>query len=167
MEEDAEGGLDRKESKRVDTAGDRGNERRLVIVTASHKTEDDVFRARDEGGRSGEGDDVGVQRGAEEDSTTEEKVDGGDTGGKGMGLEDLREVVRNRSVWRMLTITVTIGFIESTAQGRGVQYVHWVMHKCIMVKVGGKRNTRKVCKKQVNLCKTEGEVCQSMGEIII
>jgi len=22
--------------------------------------------------------------------------------------------------------------------GRGVQYVHWVMHKCIMVKVGGK-----------------------------
>ena len=33
---------------------------------------------------------------------------------------------------------------------RGVQYVHWVMHKCIMVKVGGK-NTRKVCKKQVNL----------------
>ena len=21
---------------------------------------------------------------------------------------------------------------------RGVQYVHWVMHKCIMVKVGGK-----------------------------
>src|SRR6218665_935455 len=38
--------------------------------------------------------------------------------------------------------------------GRGVQYVHWVMHKCIMVKVGGKRNTRKVCKKQVNLSKT-------------
>jgi len=29
---------------------------------------------------------------------------------------------------------------------RGVQYVHCVMHKCIMVKVGGKRNTRKVCK---------------------
>jgi len=23
------------------------------------------------------------------------------------------------------------------AVGRGVQYVHWVMHKCIMVKVGG------------------------------
>ena len=22
-------------------------------------------------------------------------------------------------------------------EGRGVQYVHWVMHKCIMVKVGG------------------------------
>src|SRR6218665_219781 len=40
---------------------------------------------------------------------------------------------------------------------RGVQYVHWVMHKCIMVKVGGKRNTRKVCKKQVNLCKTGGK----------
>src|SRR6218665_1740615 len=49
---------------------------------------------------------------------------------------------------------------------RGVQYVHWVMHKCIMVKVGGKRNTRRVCKKQVNLFK-RGEICQSMGEIII
>ena len=35
------------------------------------------------------------------------------------------------------------------------------MHKCIMVKVGGKGNTRKVCKKQVNLSKTEGEICQS------
>src|SRR6218665_2280525 len=81
MEEDAEGGLDRKESKRVDTAGDRGNERRLVIVTESHKTEDDVFRARDEGGRSGERDDVGVRRGEEEERTAEEKVDGGDSGG--------------------------------------------------------------------------------------
>ena len=38
---------------------------------------------------------------------------------------------------------------------RGVQYVHWVMHKCIMVKVGGKRNTHKVCKKQVNFYKTD------------
>src|SRR6218665_3327313 len=40
---------------------------------------------------------------------------------------------------------------------RGVQYMHWVMHKCIMVKVGGKRNTQKVCKKQVNFDKTEGK----------
>jgi len=39
---------------------------------------------------------------------------------------------------------------------RGVQYVHWVMHKCIMVKVGEKRNTHKVCKKQVNFSKTGG-----------
>ena len=46
--------------------------------------------------------------------------------------------------------------------GRGVQYVHWVMHKCITVKVGGKRNTRKVCKSQVNLSKT-GRICQSRG----
>ena len=50
---------------------------------------------------------------------------------------------------------------------RGVQYVHWVMHKCIMVKVGGNEIPRKVCKKQVNLCKTEGKICQSRGEIII
>ena len=41
---------------------------------------------------------------------------------------------------------------------RGVQYVHWVMHKCITVKVGEKRNTRKVCKKQVNLSKTGGNL---------
>jgi len=32
-------------------------------------------------------------------------------------------------------------------EGRGVQYVHCVMHKCIMVKKEGKRKTRKVCKK--------------------
>src|SRR6218665_3725148 len=30
---------------------------------------------------------------------------------------------------------------------RGVQYMHCVMHKCIMVKLGGKRKTHKVCKK--------------------
>jgi len=29
---------------------------------------------------------------------------------------------------------------------RGVQYMHYVMHKCIMVKVGGKRNTRRLWK---------------------
>src|SRR6218665_1504600 len=39
---------------------------------------------------------------------------------------------------------------------RGVQYVHWVMHKCIMVKAEGTRNTHKVCKKQVNFSKTGG-----------
>src|SRR6218665_685487 len=37
------------------------------------------------------------------------------------------------------------------------------MHKCIMVKVGGKRNTRKVCKKQVNLCKTGGKYLSKEG----
>ena len=44
--------------------------------------------------------------------------------------------------------------------------MHWVMHKCIMVKVGGKRNTRKVGQKQVNLSKTGRKICQSRGEII-
>ena len=69
-----------KKKERVDTAGDRGNERRLVIVIESHKTEDDVFRTRGVGGRSGE-DGVGVWRGEEEEGTTEEKVNGGDNGG--------------------------------------------------------------------------------------
>src|SRR6218665_1446573 len=45
---------------------------------------------------------------------------------------------------------------------RGVQYVHWVMHKCIMVKVGG-GNTHKVCKKLVNFPKTGVEICESRG----
>src|SRR6218665_3618764 len=46
---------------------------------------------------------------------------------------------------------------------RGVQYVHWVMHKCIMVKVGGK-NTRKVCKKLLNFLKTEGKIFEIGGK---
>ena len=50
---------------------------------------------------------------------------------------------------------------------RGVQYVHWVMHKCIMVRVGGKRNTHKVCKKQVNFLNTAAEILKVEGEIII
>jgi len=49
---------------------------------------------------------------------------------------------------------------------RGVQYVHWVMHKCIMAKVGGK-NTQKVCKKLLNFLKTGGEICESRGEMRI
>ena len=52
---------------------------------------------------------------------------------------------------------------EGLAANRGVQYVHWVMHKCIMVKVWGK-NTRKVCKKQVNLPKTGGEFVKVGGK---
>src|SRR6218665_213147 len=48
--------------------------------------------------------------------------------------------------------------------GRDVQYVHWVMHKCIMVKVGGKRNTSKVCKKQVNFSKTRGKFVKAEGK---
>src|SRR6218665_1274907 len=43
------------------------------------------------------------------------------------------------------------------AMFRGVQYVYWVMHKCIMVKVGGKRNKHKICKKQVKFSKTGGK----------
>jgi len=46
----------------------------------------------------------------------------------------------------------------------GVQYVHCVMHKCIMVKVGGKRNTRKVCKKHVNFAKTRGKFRKAGGK---
>ena len=33
-------------------------------------------------------------------------MDGGDNGGTRMGLEELREAVRNWSAWRMLTMAV-------------------------------------------------------------
>ena len=48
-------------------------------------------------------------------------------------------------------------------RARGVQYVHWVMHKCIMVKVWGK-NTRKVCKNLLNFLKIGGKFWKQ-GEI--
>src|SRR6218665_65746 len=82
LEKDAEGSVDREENERGETAGDSGNERRLVIVTESHKTEDDDFRARDEGERSGERDGVAVRR-REEERTAEENMDEGDAGGNG------------------------------------------------------------------------------------
>jgi len=49
---------------------------------------------------------------------------------------------------------------------RGVQYVRCVMHKCIMVKLKGKRKTHKVCEKDVNFMKSEGKFAK-VGEIII
>ena len=36
------------------------------------------------------------------------------------------------------------GYFCSASSSRGIQYVHWVMHKCIMVKVRGEKITRKV-----------------------
>ena len=33
--------------------------------------------------------------------------------------------------------------IDANVECRGVQYVYWVMHKCIMVKVGGKVGNEK------------------------
>ena len=59
---------------------------------------------------------------------------------------------------------VYVGRGGALVKSRGVQYVHWVMHKCIMVKVGGKRNTRKVCKTQVNLSKIGRKICQRRGK---
>src|SRR6218665_3448538 len=57
---------------------------------------------------------------------------------------------------------------NESLDNRGVQYLHWVMHKCITVKVGGKRNTHKVCKKHVNFSKTgRGKVLKVWGKIII
>jgi len=38
------------------------------------------------------------------------------------------------------------------------------MNKCIMVKVGEKRNTRKVCKKNVNFTKSGGNFAKVGGK---
>ena len=57
--------------------------------------------------------------------------------------------------------------IIGTYGPRSVQYVHCVMHKCIMVKVGGNEKHIKYVKKHVNLMKTEWEILKSMGERII
>jgi len=50
------------------------------------------------------------------------------------------------------------------AMNRAVQYVPCVMHNCIMVKIGGKRKTYKVCKTHVNFTKSGGEIWKSSGE---
>ena len=44
---------------------------------------------------------------------------------------------------------------------RGVQYVHWVMHKCIMVKVGGKRKNTESTYKTPQFYEIRGEICNS------
>ena len=103
LEKDAEGGVDREENKRGDTAGDRDNERRLVIVAESHKTEDDDFRARDEGERSGErDDDVDVLRREdeeeEEEMTAEKNMEEGDAGGNGDELGGAERSVEEKEL---------------------------------------------------------------------
>ena len=45
--------------------------------------------------------------------------------------------------------------------------MHWVMHKGIIVKVEGKRNTHKVCKKQGNFFLKQREIFKSWGKLII
>ena len=51
--------------------------------------------------------------------------------------------------------------IERNSKSRSDQYVHCVMHKCIMVKVGGKLETQKVFKKHAKIrgkfAKVEGK----------
>ena len=43
---------------------------------------------------------------------------------------------------KMLQEETNILVTNKVQQCRGVQYVHWVMHKCIMVKVGGEKYTQ-------------------------
>jgi len=46
----------------------------------------------------------------------------------------------DKYIWKILDQYQALGLYitHGHAVYRGVQYVHWVMRKCIMVKVGGK-----------------------------
>ena len=58
-----------------------------------------------------------------------------------------------------------IGPRVSRAKGRGVQYVHCVMNKCIMVKLaGGNKKHRKYVKKHVNFTKSGGKFAKVRGK---
>ena len=46
---------------------------------------------------------------------------------------------------------------KRTHRTRSVQYVHWVMHKCIMVKLGGNEKHVNYVKKPVDFTKS-GEI---------
>src|SRR6218665_1677705 len=79
-------------------------------------------------------------------------------GQRGMAYENgsiFEDVLNGRPLYPSTAKDLFL-FFPSVAPPRSVQYVHWVMYKCIMVKVGGERNTHKVCKKQVNFSKTGG-----------
>jgi len=56
---------------------------------------------------------------------------------------------------------MTIGGWQTNTVGlyrlRGVQYVHCLMHKCIMVKLGGNEKHIKYVKKYASFTKSEGK----------
>src|SRR6218665_2410576 len=63
----------------------------------------------------------------------------------------------NTYIYRDIHTVMHEYIIQAGPPFRGVQYVHCVMHKCIMVKVERKRKTRKVCKiKHFNSTKSWG-----------
>jgi len=55
-------------------------------------------------------------------------------------------------------------FLLLGISGQGVQYVHCVMHKCIMVKLGRQRKTHKVCKKTRKFYEIRGKFAKSRGK---
>ena len=52
---------------------------------------------------------------------------------------------------RPISLKRLLGLLLVYSRIRGVQYVHCVMHKCIMVKVGGHENHRKYVKKSTEI----------------
>jgi len=56
--------------------------------------------------------------------------------------------------------------LESFGVARGVQYVHCVMHKCIVVKLGGNEKHIKYVK-NTNILQNQGEIVKLREERII
>jgi|SRR6218665_533239 len=77
-------------------------------------------------------------------------------GGLSLALRFYPRILSNSCYAHLKAFLSRSGIGSTYEQGR--PDMHCVMHKCIMVKVGGKRNTRKVFKKHVNLMKSEGNL---------
>jgi len=58
---------------------------------------------------------------------------------------------------------IKIGLHKALHCARGIQYVHCVMHKCIMVKVRGKQKTHQACKKTRKFYEIRGKFAKVGG----
>src|SRR6218665_3380687 len=81
-----------------------------------------------------------------------------------IGCEPMHELTIRKGLRNELGVSSAIAckILDSRDREKdiGVQYVHCVMHKCIMVKAGGNENHRKLCTKHGNFTKSR----QSRGK---
>src|SRR6218665_3797704 len=72
------------------------------------------------------------------------------------------EVVTKKRRYEEVAVIITLKPAMKNSH-RGIQYVHCVMHKCIMVKVGEKGKAQKVCKNTANFTKSGGKFAKVGG----